>query len=110
MPKILVGWNLAIYRLLDLMFSAPSEQFSAPTRRNPKTVFPQWGSRRVDAYLSVDPKTLTRPRAVKTDRKSFGFSFFGSLRAISGSRRTIGSLRAFNVFRFSDLRSLDHLF
>ena len=80
-PRSWWGGTSLSTNFLDLMFSAPSERCSAPTRRHPRTEFPQWGSRRVDAYQSVDPKTLSRPRAVKTDRKSFSFFLFSSLRA-----------------------------
>ena len=110
MPKILVGWNLAIYKLPRFnVFGSEWAMFRRLPEENPKTVFPQWGSWRVDAYLSVDPKTLTRPRAVKTDRKSFVFGFFGSLRAIfrfAKNHQLTKSIQRFPFFRFKVTRPL----
>ena len=110
MPKILVGWNLAIYKLPRFnVFGSEWAMFGAYQKKTRRQYSPV-GSRRVDAYLSVGPKTLFRPRAVKTDRKSFVFSFFRVTKSISVRGRTISSLRAFEVFRFFALRSLDHKF
>ena len=108
-PRSWWGGTSLSTNFLDLMSSAPSEQFSAPTRRNPRTVFPQWGSRRVDAYLSVDPKTLTRPRAVKTDRKSFVFWFFRLTKSnfrFAKNHRLTKSIQRFPFFRFKVTRPL----
>lgn len=102
MPKILVGWNLAIYKLPRFNVFGSEWAYSAPTWRYPRTVFPQWGSRRVDAYLSVGPRTLSRPRAVKTDRKSFVFSFF----RFTKSHQLTKSILKFSFFRFKVTRPL----
>ena len=105
-PRSWWGGTSLSSSFLDLYVSALSEHFRRLPEENPRTVFPQWGSRRVDACLKCGPKTLTRPRAVKTDLKSFVFSFFRLTKSIFGSLRTIGSLRAFKRFRFFCLRSL----
>ena len=109
MPKILVGWNLAIYKLPRFNVSAPSEHFRRLPEDTRGQVFPQWGSRRVDAYLSVDPKTLTRPRAVKTDRKSFVFWFFRLTKSnfrFAKNHRLTKSIQRFPFFRFKVTRPL----
>ena len=54
------------------------------------------------------PKTLSRPRAVKTDLKVLFFHFPAHKEHFSVQRRTIGSLRAFKNYPFFALRSLDH--
>ena len=108
-PRSWWGGTSLSTNFLDLMFSAPSERCSAPTRRHPRTEFPQWGSRRVDAYLSVDPKTLTRPRAVKTDRKSFVFWFFRLTKSnfrFAKNHRLTKSIQRFPFFRFKVTRPL----
>ena len=80
MPKILVGWNLAIYKLPRFNVFGSEWAFSAPTRRYPRTVIPSGVKKGRRLPEEVDPKTLSRPRAVKTDRKSFSFFLFSSLR------------------------------
>ena len=105
-PRSWWGGTSLSTNFLDLMFSAPSERFSAPTRRYPRTVIPSGVKKGRRLPEEVGPKTLSRPRAVKTDRKFCLFHFPGSLKSIFGSKKNHRLTKSIPSFPFFHLRSL----
>ena len=76
MPKILVGWNLAIFKLPRFNVSAPSEHFSAPTRRKPEDSIPPVGVKKGRRLPVCRSKDINPPESGKDGPEKFSFFRF----------------------------------
>jgi len=109
MPKILVGWNLAIYELPRFNVSAPSERFSAPTRRKPEDSIPPVGVKKGRRLPECGSKDINPPESGEDGSEKFWFFVFRLTKSnfrFAKNHRLTKSIQRFPFFRFKVTRPL----